>query len=259
MFGLLCLMCLMGCQSEDSSFATDIGGGNDSGVGGSYARFISVGNFMYIVNDTNIKTFDVTAPFNPNLVDEQVVGERIESIFRFQDRLFIGSSIALYIYTIAENGVPMFASETPYFEFGIFPCDPVVANENYAYVTLNSRTRINSDCGGSFEVDVDVLKIFDIADVERPVQISEYSLTAPKGLGLDGDHLFICDDTEGLKVFNVADPLNIELLQHINNFTAFDVIPLNGLLLVVGPDNVYQFDYTDINNIRLISTIPHGV
>lgn len=244
------------CASEDASFAAEAS--NDSGVGGSYARFVIVNNAMYIVDDTNVKTFDVSTPSNPTLIDEQSVGERIESIFNFQDKLFIGSSIGLFIYQITDTGIPTKLSETTYFEFDIFPCDPVVANDSLAFVTLNSETRINTDCGGSFNIDVNVLKIFDITNIEQPQLMIEYPFLAPKGLGLDGTTLFICDHTEGLKVFDTSDPYNLQQLAHINNFTAFDVIPLDGLLLVVGPDNVYQFDYTDLTNISLVSTIPYG-
>ena len=76
---------------------------------------------------------------------------------------------------------------------------------------------------------------------------------------LDGRLLFVCEDTEGLKVFDVENPVEIQLVAHFEGFTAFDVIPLGGLLLVVGPDNVYQFDYSDPDNIILISEIPLGV
>ena len=48
-------------------------------------------------------------------------------------------------------------------------------------------------------------------------------------------------------------------MNNFDDFTAYDVIPLGGLLLVVGPDNLYQFDYTDLNNIVKISEIPIGV
>ena len=74
-----------------------------------------------------------------------------------------------------------------------------------------------------------------------------------------GNILFVCDNDQGLKVFDVSDPLNIDLIKHFDGFTAFDVITLDGLLLVVGPDNVYQFDYNDLENMRLVSEIPYGV
>ena len=252
---LLLSISFWACESDlnDISVSSD-----NTGVGGSYARFIIVGDYMYVVDDQSLITFDISEPANPTEVDQQAVGEQIESIFNFKDKLFIGSGEGLFIYEIMDNGLPQRLSATTYFEFEIFPCDPVVANDSYAYVTLNAKRRIGTDCGGSFEVNVNLLKIFDITDPRDPQLLSEYSMYAPKGVGLDGTTLFVCDDEAGLKVFDVSDPFDLKLIAHMDTFTAFDVIPLNGLLLVVGPESVYEFDYTDLNDIKLLSSFRYG-
>jgi len=103
-----------------------------------------------------------------------------------------------------------------------------------------------------------VLRVYDIADITQPNLIAEYPMSTPKGVGLDGNTLFVCDHDQGLKIFDVSNPLEIQLIKHFDNFTAYDVITLDGLLLIVGPDNVYQFDYNDLENIQLISEIPYG-
>ncbi|MEM9884518.1 MAG: hypothetical protein AAF849_01400 [Bacteroidota bacterium] len=258
LFALLPLFSIQGCSESD--LASPATGDSSTGVGGSYARFIVIGDFMYIVDETDLMTFDVKQADEPVLIDQQSVGEQIESIFNFKDKLFIGSGEGLFIYAITDSGLPKRLSATSYFEFEIFPCDPVVANDSIAYVTLNALRRVNSACGGAFEVNVNLLKIFDITDVENPSLIVEHPFFAPKGLGLDGSILFICDHTEGLKIFDVSDPYadTLDQIAHINNITAFDVIPLDGLLLVVGPDNVYEYDYTDLDNIKLISSFAYG-
>ncbi|MEM1324724.1 MAG: hypothetical protein AAGI23_02160 [Bacteroidota bacterium] len=245
------------CHACDSDLASP-SAATDTGVGGSYARFIIVDDFMYVVDEQSLITFDVSVADEPTQVDKQPIGDRIESIFNFQDKLFIGSGEGLFIYQILESGLPERLSATSYFEFDIFPCDPVVANEQYAYVTLNAKRRIDNPCGGSFEVNANLLKIYDITDARQPVLLADYEMFAPKGVGLDGTTLFVCDDEAGLKIFDVTDPLGIELIEHVEGFTAFDVIPLDGLLLVVGPENVYQFDYTDLNDIKLISSFKYG-
>jgi len=255
---LICLI-LSACQG-DSLQSESFSESGEAGVGGSYARFIIVGSFMYIVDDTSIKTFDVSDAAQPNQIDQKTIGERIESIFHFDSRLFVGSGAGLFIYQIEADGKPTKLSGTEYFDtFDTFACDPVVANETYAYVTLNTKAREESPCNGNILVETNVLKIFDVTDLTSPVLLSEYQMNAPKGVGLDGNILFLCDDDEGLKIFNVSDPLNIQLIKQFSTFTAFDVIPLNGLLLVVGPDNVYQFDYSNIEDIKMVATIPIGV
>ena len=246
---------MMGCESG----LNDVSGtDSNTGVGGSYARFVIVGDFMYVVDDQSLITFSIADADNPVQIDKQPVGDRIETIFNFQRKLFIGSGSGLFIYEIRANGIPEQLSETTYFEFEIFPCDPVVANDSFAYVTLNSKRRINNPCGGSFEINTNLLKIFDITNPSQPILLTEYPMVAPKGVGLDGKTLFVCDDTAGLKVFDVTDPYNLQSIAHIENITTFDVIPLDGLLLVVGPENVYEFDYTDLNNITLISSFRYG-
>ncbi len=251
---LLVAAFFMACESDDLN---NVSPSAETGVGGSYARFVILGDFMYVVDEQYLITFSIAEAAHPKEVARQLLGDRIETIFNFKNRLFIGSGEGLFIYEIQDSGIPKQLSATTYFEFEIFPCDPVVANDSFAYVTLNAKRRIGNACGGSFEVNVNVLKIFDIRNVSQPLLLSEYDMFAPKGVGLDGTTLFICDDEQGLKIFDVSDPYNLVTIDHIDNFTAFDVIPLDGLLLVVGPKNVYEFDYTDLNNIQLISSFQH--
>lgn len=246
------LICLTAC-SGDNDLALPSADSN-TGVAGSYARFIAVGDFMYIVNTTGIKTFDLSVPATPEQIDDQEIGERIESIFHYDGLLFIGSGAGLFIYQIGQDGKPDQLSATAYFDlFDTWSCDPVVADEQYAFVTLNSVERT---CDGL--TDVNELRIYDISDLENPNLLAVYPMTAPKGVGLDGNTLFVCDHTAGLKIYDVSNVLDITLIKQFSDFTAYDVITLDGLLLVVGPDNVYQFDYSDINNIQLLTEIPYG-
>ena len=76
-------------------------------------------------------------------------------------------------------------------------------------------------------------------------------MTNPYGLGIDGKTLFVCDN--GLSVYNVENPLNIQLTAHFN-ITAYDVIPQNGLLMVIGKDGLYQYSYTN-NEIKELSKL----
>lgn len=248
---------LTDCSSDKSDSISPIDG--STGIAGSYARFMIVNNFLYVVDQANIKTFSLANPAVPASLDEQNIGSNIETIFYFSDKLFIGAGSGLYIYTLGSDGIPQRAGEFLYsnFEFGIEPCDPVVANETYAYVTLNTTNRVQR-CRVTADIQINLLNIFNITNIFKPELVAQYNMFNPKGVALDGDILFLCEDTQGLKVFNVADPTQIVLLKHFTGFTSYDVIPLDGLLLLVGPENVYQFDYSDINNIVLISQLPLG-
>jgi hypothetical protein len=79
----------------------------------------------------------------------------------------------------------------------------------------------------------------------------------PYGLGIDDDVLFVCDGTAGLKVYNASDPYLIQEKQiaTFKDINAYDVIPLGNSLLMIGEDGFYQYDYTNLNNIKQISSI----
>lgn len=80
-------------------------------------------------------------------------------------------------------------------------------------------------------------------------------MNRPQGLSKDGNTLFVCDGSEGLKVFNAADASDIRQLKQIKDIQPTDVIAWNGNALVVTQDGLYQYDYSDWNNIHLRSKL----
>lgn len=257
LFAILIISC-----SASSDVAPSNGGSNDgsTGVAGSYARFLVINDFLYTIDTERIKTFSLDDPANPTLINDQEIGQEIESLFALDSKLFIGSGEALYLYELNAEGIPVSQGIYDYTIFQQSVCsnnfDPVVANQEFAYVTLSSSVSTIDNCGGVTPTLVNELRIFDITDFNDPQLISQYEMQNPKGVGLDGTTVFICDNEAGLKIYDVTNPLEIQQLAHFDDFTAFDVIPLNGLLLVVGPDNLYQFDYSDLTNIVEVARIP---
>jgi hypothetical protein len=129
-------------------------------------------------------------------------------------------------------------------------CDPVVVEGNYAYVTLRSGT----SCGG-FTNQLDVV---NVENKELPALVKSYPMTNPKGLGIDNGILFVCDGPDGLKVYDASDVNKIDehMISHFENIKTYDVIPYNGLLFMVGENGFYQYDYKNLNDIKLLSQIP---
>jgi hypothetical protein len=80
----------------------------------------------------------------------------------------------------------------------------------------------------------------------------------PHGLAKDGDLLFICDGSAGLKVYDASDPRSVtsHLLYTYPTINAFDVIPIGKVLVLIGDDGLFQYNYSNIQNITLMSTIP---
>jgi len=78
----------------------------------------------------------------------------------------------------------------------------------------------------------------------------------PHGLGIDNGNLFVGEGDKGLRILDASDPNNVKQLRHISDIKARDVIPFNNVLMVTGGDGIVQYDYSDINDLKLLSTIP---
>mgnify|MGYP003575984253 CR=1 FL=1 len=216
-------------------------------MGGSMARFTIVDNQLYTVGFQELKVFNISNSAVPAFVTESQVGMNIESIFPFKDRLFIGSSNGMYIYSIANPNTPQRLGQFSH----VRSCDPVIADDNHAYVTLRSGT----ECMGY----TNQLEVLDIKNLMQPQMVKIYTMTNPHGLSKDGSLLFVCDGRDGLKMYDASKPASLQLLQTIGNMETYDVIAYGGLAIVVASDGLYQYDYRDKNNVKLLSkmTINH--
>lgn len=216
------------------------------GMGGSLARFAIVGDALFAVTDQDLINFGLSNPANPSMDGRFNVGFGIETIFPKGDHLFIGSQTGMFIYSISDPMNPRFISEFRHMR----NCDPVVVEDDRAYVTL----RTGNGCPGS----QNLLHVVDISNMANPSLITSYDFVNPHGLGIRSDVLFICDGEAGLKVFDAKDDLQITAneIAHYPDIQATDVIPLpNGILLMIGTDGFYQYDYSDVNNITMLSKI----
>jgi hypothetical protein len=217
-----------------------------SGTGGSMARFLVYDEFLYTVNTSSLKLFSISDPADPGLVKEMYVGWNIETIYPYDDKLFLGGTSGMFIYNLQDPANPEFISQFRHAS----ACDPVVVEGNYAYVTL----RAGNLCG-QLESQLDVI---DISDIQNPEQIAEYPMEEPYGLGIDDTLLFVCDGAAGLKIYSAADPKTIDQhkLAEYKDIQAFDVIPLGNVLVMIGTDGLYQYEYSDPADIHQLSVIP---
>ena len=94
----------------------------------------------------------------------------------------------------------------------------------------------------------------NIENINNPQLIKSYPLTNPHGLSKDGNTLYICDGSDGVKVYDATNVNNIVLLKQIRNVTAYDVIAFNNQAMVVADDGLYQFAYSN-GEIKLLSKI----
>ena len=233
-----------------NDFASVSNGGTKSsssspvGKGGSMARFAIVNNKMYTVSFSDLNVFNIASVFSPAYITKVAISNwQIETIFPMANKLFIGSQTGMYVYNIDNPNNPILAGQFSHVQ----SCDPVIADDNYAYVTLRS----GSACQG-FPNQLEILKLDNFTD---PILMKTYSLTNPHGLSKDGNLLFICDGKDGLKIFNSSDVSNLQLIKTFSGIETYDVIAFNNVAIVVAKDGMYQYDYSDPNNIHLLSRV----
>jgi hypothetical protein len=214
-----------------------------TGVGGSMARFTISSDHLYLLDAGRMYAVDIGSEQLPEKRSEQYVSWDIETIFPYGSRLFIGARSGMHIYDLSAPENP--DKITTYAH--VNSCDPVVVEGDYAYVTLRSGT----ECEG-FSNQLEVL---DISNIQAPSLLSVYPMYNPHGLGIDDDALFICDGRAGLKIYKATDKQNIDknLIRHYRNIDAYDVIPYQGVLMLIGKSGIVQYDYSDLSNIIRLS------
>ncbi len=221
--------------------------GAGSGTGGSFARFTIKNNHLYAVSDSELISVDISEGNSPQIANRTPVGWNIETIFPYNESLFMGSQAGMFIYSIANPSNPDYTSD---FEHAR-ACDPVVVDEDIAYVTL----RDGNECAGF----VNQLDVINVESLQNPWLIQSKPMHHPMGLGVDNGVLFICDDDEGLKIFDCSNPeAEFEMLAHYPEYQAYDVISYLGMLIMIGSDGLYIYNYKNSNDITLMGSIEKG-
>lgn len=219
----------------------DSGLGGGQGQGGSTTRFAINGNHLYVASQQTILVYDIsTTTFEK--VGEVNVGFGLETISTRGQYLYLGAQDAMYIYGIEDPDHPTFIFRYSH----IVSCDPVVVEGNRAYVTLSSGAVCNRG--------TNALEIIDISDPTNPTLLANYPLYSPLGLGIRNNILFVCEQDYGFKMFDVTNPLDIELLDSVEDIHAYDVI-VSDVATITGNDGVYQYGYAGGNLVQL-SVIP---
>ncbi len=231
-FFVMSLTLFSACDKADSG----TGSSNmetPGGKGGSLARFAISGNYLYGVDASKLITFSLENAGNPQQIKISEVGFNIETIFPYQDKLFIGSQEAMYVFSIANPANPVKIGEVSH----IRACDPVVANDEVAYVTV----RNGSDCGGS----LNALYVYDISNPQAPREMNMLNMVNPHGLGWQNDVLYVCDGSDGLKVYitgSGAHKYELNYFTSVGGATFYDCIPYGNLLIAMVQGGLILYD-----------------
>jgi hypothetical protein len=229
---------------SDAMFSTANSGGSSVGINGSMSRFSLYKDYLYSVINNYMSIVDLSGNEPVKAADNIRIGWNVETIFSYKDNMFMGTPWGLLIYSVADPLKPEYMS----FVSHVFGCDPVVVENDIAYVTVHSGNM----CGQN----VNDLMIIDVKDVKNPRLLVTYAMTRPKGLAIDNGTLFVCDD--GLKIFDASNPqtLMANRFAHYSGMEGYDVIAFNNVLMMIADDGLYQYDYSDLSRIRQISKLP---
>lgn len=232
---------MMSCNKE-SNLATQ-----NNGKSGSITKFAIVNNYLYALNNNKLDVYDITNRANPTKINSINIDYTIETIFSYNSRLYIGASDGIFIVDISNPRLPELKGSA-WHQYG---CDPVVTKGNIAYSTVS----VSRKCGGF--VNNSALNILNVTNDNNPYIINVIQLEEAKGLGYDGNTLFVCTGESGLIVYNISEPneSNPIAIDTISTINAIDVIAENGILIVTSPDKYSFYDYTDLSNIHLLNTV----
>jgi len=222
---------------NDIFTSSSIGPSTFSG-GGSMAAFAVNGDYLYTVDISKLHTYSIADASNPSKVSEQSIGWNIETIIANGRYLFVGTQTGLQIFGLQNPSSPNYISGFSH----ATACDPVIVQDDLAYVTLRNGTACNN---ASNQLD-----ILNVQNINSPFLIKTYPMSRPHGLGIDGDVLVICEAEYGVKVFNAANPNNLINITSIPSLHVTDVIMHNGIALFIGSNGIFVYTYDSAGNFQ---------
>ena len=226
--------------TKDSGSNAGSSGSSQTGQNGSLSRFVIVNNYLYTISNDALSAYNISNASTPVYKSIVRVGFSIQTLFAYQDKLFIGSNTDMFIYSLANPEVPTKVATVAYFVRGN---DPVVALDTVAYSTVRNQF------GG-------VLNCFNIKNINQPVIVNSLPMINPYGLGIKNTALYVCEADSGIKVFNIANayaPLLSKTLRF--NETAYDVIVTGNILVCYIKSGIAFFDITNATSPVFISSI----
>lgn len=242
--GLLLLVIAFGCGEDGSDYAPDVSG---TGTGGSLAKFTIHNNQVIVLNNNEVKQFDILE--NGRLLEKNTLAvfRQLETIFPYGDKILIGSSEAVFFLEYDSDGLLSVVSTYDH----LTACDPVVASNGIAFSTLKI-----SDCRSGTE---DFLEAIDISDISNPRVLRTYSTQSPFGLAVKGSFLFVCEKG-GLTMYSFNTEGNLVEMDFltIDGAVPLDII-VNGSYLIVRTDQgVYNVLFSDTELVSVLGSITTG-
>lgn len=216
---------IAGCEAESAGLDSPSGGG--VGQTGSLARFAIVKDRLYMADGWNLNTYRINDLANPIFSRKTRENFVLQTLFaRDTNILFAGGDAGMAIYDVSA-GYPVMLDMYQHIQ----SCDPVVADETHAYVTLNS----NSGCNGVSQLDI--LNVTNLTNIQL---VNTRPMDNPKGLCIKGDRLYVCNN--GIDVFDISNRDNPIFLRKLAVGDAVDIIAYKETFFITTPTGVRIID-----------------
>jgi len=237
---LIPILLLIGCGTTSSSSSSSHSVSSLEGKSGSMARFAISGDYLYTINSREMNILDIKEASSPKKISKIQVPFDVETLFSYKNSLYVGSSSGMYIYDTTTPTQPTRIVNFVHAQ----SCDPVVVSDDLAFVALHSDSTCRQGVG------VNRLEIVDVKVPADPKLIKTVDMWSPKGLGVDGKNLFICDGSSGLKVYDInkADnngtiSVDINLKESLGEIDCYDLIAHENSLIISNGADIRQFNY----------------
>ncbi len=178
------------------------------------------GDVCYVTSYNNgVYSMNITDPTNPTILDSLNPPGSERRIDVDGDLLFLSSE---------NGGLKILDVSDP---------SNMIYNSSWSFQPSNAQfrdVRIDGDICYIADYNNRIF-IVDIADPSNPKHISNYTLSIPTGIGIEGDLVFVSKDGYGFSVLNVSDPLSIdELGSYSIGSQAKAVAPIGSYCYIVG-------------------------
>jgi hypothetical protein len=218
--------------------------GTNISTAGSMTRFLPIDGYLYTINFNELVLFQLASNYKPNPWIRINTETQAETLFRLNELLFVGSVNGMLLYDVENASYPIYINRIEHMR----SCDPVVADLQYAYVTLRGGTNCFTD--------INELQIIDIQTPENLQVVSRKTLFNPHGLAVYENHLMVCDGSAGIKILDVTDKTQPEIVTNYPIGFAYDVIIHYPTAMVVGEEMLFQYDVSNLPELTLLSQTP---
>ena len=208
--------------------------GSYEGVKGTMNRIAAEFGHVYVISTDKMYAFNNASDLQKTA--EININSNTETIYATDDRIYLGSSTALTVYSAANPSNPWEISELLHTE----SCDPVLPNGNVVYYTLRAV-----EAEGCNNLGENTLNVVDVSNPNEMIVTNSYQLDSPYGMALIANKLLVGQGANGLIIFDANSGAN-NLTEIVNypEIEAFDVMihPLNSnIILVTNSTGIKQY------------------